>query len=159
MGGDIGVWNEWNHDTQLDWPVGLHPAHAGIARWLGDLNGAYKAHRALHVRDCNPVGFQYLIGDDRDNSIVVFLREGEAGDPPVLVVANFTPVPREGYRVGVPRAGFWREILNSDATAYGGGGIGNRGGVYTEAIGYQGKDQSLVVTAPPLAIVLFVAES
>jgi 1,4-alpha-glucan branching enzyme len=158
MGDEIGVWNEWNHDHELDWPVGMHPAHAGIARWLGDLNTAYKAHRALHVRDCDPVGFQWLVADDANDSILVYMRTGELGDPPVVVVANFTPVPREGFRFGVPKAGFWREILNSDSTAYGGSGMGNRGGMHTDAIGWGGHEQSLVVTAPPLGVVVFVAE-
>jgi 1,4-alpha-glucan branching enzyme len=158
MGNEIGAWNEWHHDHQLDWAVGLHPAHAGIARWVGDLNRAYRTHRALHVRDCNPVGFEWLAGDDRDSSVLAFLRTGEAGDPPVAVIANFTPVPRDGYRVGVPRAGFWRELLNSDAQVYGGSGVGNRGGMHTDAWGYHGRDQSLVVTVPPLGIVMFVAE-
>src|SRR4029078_658270 len=105
MGGEIGVWGDGHHESQLDWPCGQHPAHSGIARWLGDLNGAYKAYRSLHVRDCDPVGFEWLIGDDREGSVIAFLRWGEAGDPPILVVCNFTPVPREGYRIGVPRAG------------------------------------------------------
>jgi 1,4-alpha-glucan branching enzyme len=157
MGNEIAVWNEWNHDHGLDWACGLHPAHAGIARWLGDLNGAYKAHRALHVGDCEPVGFQWLIGDDRDANVLVYLRTGGEQDPPVLVVANFTAVPREGYRIGVPRAGYWKEILNSDAALYGGSGIGNRGGMNTEKVACRGHEQSLVVTAPPLGIVYFVA--
>jgi 1,4-alpha-glucan branching enzyme len=157
MGDELGVWNEWNHDHQLDWAVGDHPAHAGIARWIGDLNGAYKNFAALHVGDCEPVGFQWLVGDDRDSNVLVYLRTGGDADPPIVVVANFTPVPREGYRIGVPRAGFWREVLNSDAEIYGGTGIGNRGGMETEAIACRGHEQSLVVTAPPLGVVLFVA--
>jgi 1,4-alpha-glucan branching enzyme len=159
MGDEIAVWHEWNHDHELDWAVGLHPAHAGIARWIGDLNGAYKKHRALHVRDCDPVGFEWVVGDDRDASLLAYLRTGQAGDPPVLVVANFTPVPRDGYRVGVPRGGVWKEILNSDASIYGGGGIGNRGGMEAEDRPWHGRSHSLVVTAPPLAIVYFVAQS
>ena len=158
MGDEIGVWNEWNHDHQLDWAVGQHPAHAGIARWLGDLNRAYRAYPALHVRDCDPVGFHWIIGDDRDNGVLAYERVGTPSDAPVIAVVNTTPVPREGYRIGTSRAGFWREILNSDATAYGGSGIGNRGGVHSEAIGAHGRDQSIVVTAPPLGIVMFVAE-
>jgi 1,4-alpha-glucan branching enzyme len=158
MGDEIAVWSEWNHDHQLDWACGQHPAHAGIARFVGDANGVYRSHRAMHVRDCDPVGFQWLVGDDRDGSALVFLRWGDADDPPVLVVANFTPVPRDGYRIGVPRGGFWKEILNSDATIYGGSGIGNRGGMDAEAVPWRGFEQSLVVTAPPLAIVYFVAQ-
>ena len=119
------------------------------------------------MRDCDPVGFQWLVGDDRDASVLAYTRTGDADDPPIVVVANFTPVPRDGYRIGVPpfgssgsgRAGFWKEILNSDATAYGGGGIGNRGGMHAEAVPCRGHDHSLVITAPPLAIVYFVAAS
>jgi len=157
MGGELGVWNEWHHDHELDWAVGNHPAHSGIARWIGDLNGAYRAHRALHVYDCEARGFQWLEGNDRDGSTLAYLRLGDDQDPPVLVVANFTPVPREGYRVGVPRGGFWKEILNSDADLYGGGGIGNRGGMEAEGVAWHGRDQSLVITVPPLAVVVFVA--
>ena len=102
---------------------------------------------------------RWLVGDDRDACVVAYARHGEAGDPPVVVVANFTPVPREGYRLGVPRPGYWRELLNSDATVYGGSGIGNRGGVSAEPIACRGHEQSLVVTAPPLAVVVFAAES
>ncbi|MDB4955029.1 MAG: 1,4-alpha-glucan branching enzyme [Myxococcales bacterium] len=159
MGDELGVWKEWNHDEQLDWAVGLHPAHDGIARWLGDLNAAYRKYPSLHVRDCEPIGFQWLIGDDRDASIIVYLRTGEDDDPPVLVVANFTPVPRDGYRIGVPHGGHWREVLNSDANIYGGSGIGNRGGMDAEAVPARGQPWSLVVTAPPLGIVLFVLET
>jgi 1,4-alpha-glucan branching enzyme len=158
MGNELGVWNEWNHDSELDWALGNHPAHAGIARWLGDLNRAYREHRALHVGDCDPVGFQWLVADDRSSSVIGYLRTGGADDPPVLAIANFTPVPREGYRIGVPRGGFWRELLNSDATIYGGSGIGNRGGMHAEPVAVAGHDHSLVVTAPPLAIVLMIAE-
>jgi 1,4-alpha-glucan branching enzyme len=158
MGDEIGVWNEWNHDTQLDWACGLHAAHAGIARWVGDLNGAYRTHRSLHVADCDPVGFKWLVGDDADASVIAFMRTGGTGDPPIVVVANFTPVPRDGYRIGVPKAGFWKEILNSDATVYGGSGIGNQGGMNTDAVAWRGYEQSLIVTAPPLGIVVFAPE-
>jgi 1,4-alpha-glucan branching enzyme len=159
MGSEIGVWNEWNHDSQLDWAVGLHPAHAGIAHWLGDLNRAYRGMPSLHVGDCNPVGFQWLVADDSQASTIAFLRTGGPNDPPVLVAANFTPVPREGYRLGVPKAGFWKELLNSDASVYGGSGVGNRGGVHSEQHGQHGHDQSIVITIPPLGIVYFVPES
>jgi 1,4-alpha-glucan branching enzyme len=158
MGGELGVWNEWNHDQELDWPVGLHPAHAGIARWLGDLNAAYRAQPALHRGDCEPWGFRWLEPDDRDQSVLAFARFGGPDDPPVVIAANFTPVPREGYRVAVPRGGFWRELLNSDAEVYGGSGVGNLGGVQAEAIPLRGEDCSLAVTLPPLGVVLFVPE-
>ena len=157
MGNEIGVWKEWNHDTELDWAVGLHPAHAGIARWIGDLNGAYRELPALHVRDCDPVGFQFVVGDDADGGVLAYLRTGEGADAPVCVVCNFTPVPRDGYRVGVSRAGFWREVLCSDAEVYGGSGIGNRGGMAAEEVPWHGQGWSIVVTAPPLGVVVFVA--
>jgi 1,4-alpha-glucan branching enzyme len=157
MGDEIAVWGEWNHDHQLDWATGMHPAHAGIARWLGDLNGAYRMHRALHVGDCDPVGFRWLVGDDREGGVLAYLRTGDANDPPVMIAANLTPVVRDGYRIGVPRGGFWREILNSDSIVYGGSGIGNRGGMHAESVPCRGFDDSLVVTVPPLGIVMFVA--
>jgi 1,4-alpha-glucan branching enzyme len=159
MGGEIGVWGEWNHDHELDWAIGAHPAHAGIARWIGDLNGAYRSIRSLHVGDCEQAGFQWIVGDDREASVLAYSRHGDPTDPTAVVVANFTPVPREGYRLGVPRGGFWREVLNSDAEIYGGSGLGNRGGIHAEAVSSHGRDQSLVVTVPPLGVLVFVAES
>ena len=159
MGGELGVWREWNHDTELDWAVGLHPAHDGIARWLGDLNAAYRRYPALHVGDCEAWGLQWLSADDRDTSVIAFVRRGGPQDPLVVVVANFTPVPRDGYRLGVPHGGFWREVLNSDAAIYGGAGIGNCGGLHAEAVPSHDFGQSLVLTAPPLGIVVFVAEA
>ena len=158
MGDEIGVWGEWHHDAQLDWAVGHHAAHAGIARWIGDLNAAYRAHPALHVGDCEPIGFRWLVGDDRDGGVLAFLRTGGEADPPICVVANFTPVPREGYRLGVPRAGFWKEILSSDSVHYGGSGVGNRGGMHSDGEPCRGFEQSLVVTVPPLGIAVFVAQ-
>jgi len=159
MGAELGVWGEWNHDHELDWAVGNHPAHAGIARWLGDLNRAYRKYPALHLGDCESWGFRWIAGDDRDASTLVYARYGEHTDSPIVVVANFTPVVREGYRIGVPRAGHWKEILNSDADVYGGSGCGNRGGMHTEPHPSRGFEQSLMVTAPPLGIVVFAAEA
>ena len=159
MGDELGVWNEWNHDGELDWPIGEHPAHAGIARWLGDLNRAYREYHALHRGDCESWGFRWLVGDDREHNILAYARYGKEGDGPIVVVANFTPVARDGYRIGVPRAGFWKEILNSDADCYGGSGIGNQGGLDAENIACRGHASSLVVTAPPLSVVVFSAES
>jgi len=157
MGDELGAWKEWNHDTQLDWALGNHPAHAGLCRWLADLNRAYRAHPALHVGDCEPWGFQFLVGDDRETNVLGFARYGHDGDPPIVVVCNFTPVPREGYRLGVPKGGHWRELLNSDADVYGGSGVGNRGGIDAEGVPAHGHRSSLVVTAPPLGVVVFAA--
>ena len=156
MGGELAVWREWNHDQELDWAVGTHPAHAGIARWVGDLNGAYRGHRALHAGDCEPWGFRWLVDDDRDGGILAYARCAPDA-PPVIVAANFTPVVRDGYRIGVPNGGFYREILNSDAEIYGGTGVGNRGGMHAEPIAAGRHEHSLVITVPPLGIVVFVA--
>jgi len=154
MGAELGVWGEWNHDAQLDWALGAHPAHAGIGRWIGDLNGAYRANPALHVGDCQQWGFRWIKADDREAVIVAFSRHAAPDDstaPPAVIAVNFTPVPREGYRLGVPRNGYWKELLNSDAEIYGGSGLGNRGGMHAE-------DHSLVITLPPLAVVVFGAQ-
>ena len=159
MGDELGVWNEWNHDGQLDWAIGAHAGHDGIARWVGDLNHAYRKYPALHRGDCEPWGFKWLIGDDRDASVIAYARfSGHAGDGPIVVVANFTPVPRDGYRIGVPLGGFWREILNSDSHAYAGSGLGNCGGMDASHVACRGYEHSLVVTVPPLAVVVFAAE-
>jgi len=158
MGGEMGVWGEWNHDAQLDWAITSHPAHAGLMRWVTDLNQAYRGHAALHAGDCEPWGFRWLVADDRETSVLAYARYAQPDGAPIVVVANFTPVPREGYRIGVPRGGRWRELLNSDAPAYGGGGIGNYGGVDAEAVACRDHEHSIVVTAPPLAVVLFAAE-
>ena len=154
MGSELGVWGEWNHDHELDWALGAHPAHAGIARWVGDLNRAYRAQAALHVGDCEPWGFKWIVADDRGAVVTAFSRHAapaDENDQPIVVVANFTPVPRDGYRIVVPRNGYWKEILNSDAEGYGGSGIGNRGGMHAD-------DHALVITAPPLGIVVFQAQ-
>lgn len=158
MGGELGVWNEWNHDSELDWAIAFHPAHAGISRWLGDLNNTYRAHGALHRGDCEPWGFRWMQPDDREHSTLSYARFGGPSDPPVVIVANFTPVPREGYRVAVPRGGFWRELLNSDADVYGGSGIGNYGGLSADPVPLRDEQHSIVITVPPLGIVLFAAE-
>ena len=159
MGGELGVWSEWNHDAQLDWTIGGHPAHEGIARWLGDLNQAYRRYPALHAGDCEPAGFRWLVADDARGNVLAYTRHGGAGDPPVVVIASFTPAVHHGYRVGVPRGGRWREVLNSDAAVYGGSGVGNQGAVEAEAVAAHGHDHSLVITTPPLGVVVFVAES
>ena len=158
MGGELGVWGEWNHDAQLDWALGMHDAHAGIARWLGDLNRVYRTYPAMHRGDCEPWGFKWIVSDDRDAAVLAFARYGEHTDCPIVVIANFTPVVREGYRIGVPRGGFWKEILNSDADVYGGSGVGNRGGAHAEDVDCRGFHHSMVVTVPPLGIVVFAAE-
>jgi 1,4-alpha-glucan branching enzyme len=157
MGGEFGQWREWHHDRQLDWELTREGDHAGLQRWVADLNRAYRAQPALHKQDFSPAGFEWIDGNDSDNSVITFLRWPGDG-PPVLVACNFTPIPREGYQVGVPLAGAWREILNSDAPLYGGSGIGNLGRVEAQPHPWHGRAQSLRLTLPPLAMVLFAPE-
>lgn len=155
MGGEFGQWQEWNHDRSLDWHLLQHPAHAGLQKWVADLNQTYRTQRALHELDCDPAGFEWVDCNDVENSIVSLLRKGKSADDVVLAVCNFTPVPRYNYRIGVPLGGFWKEILNSDAQEYGGSGIGNLGGQEAEDIPAHGQPRSVNLTLPPLAVVFF----
>jgi 1,4-alpha-glucan branching enzyme len=155
MGGEFGQGREWNHDTSLDWHLLADPNHQGIARWIGDLNHAYRSEPALHTKDCDPSGFQWVEANDSDESILCFLRRGFETDLPVLAVFNFTPIVRRNYRVGVPLGGEWKELLNSDAPIYGGSAQGNFGQVESVPLHSQGQPHSITITLPPLAVVLF----
>ena len=124
MGAELGQVAEWDHDGELDWGLLDDPGHAGVSRWVTDCNDRYRRLPALHDLDCEAAGFEWVLADAAEDSVIAFLRKGRDPDDLVLVVANHTPAPREAYRVGVPRAGFWREELNSDAEAYGGAGWG-----------------------------------
>ena len=157
MGGEFGQWREWNHDAGLDWYLLDQYGHRGLQRLVRDINHAYRANRALHVRDAEHDGFAWVVLDDADQSVFAWLRFGGPDDPPVLVACNFTPVPRQSYRLGVPRGGMWREIFNSDAGLYGGSNMGNGGAVHAEGIAAHGHAQSVAVTLPPLATIWFVA--
>ncbi len=152
MGGEFAQEREWNHETELDWHLLEDPRHRGVQRWVRDLNHAYRTFPALHQLDCEPEGFEWIEPEDRERSVLVFLRK-DRGEDRVLVACNFTPVPRPHYRVGVPHPGFWRELLNSDAEVYGGSGWGNLGGVRAEAIPAHGRPYSLDLTLPPLGVV------
>jgi 1,4-alpha-glucan branching enzyme len=154
MGGEFGQWREWNHDASLDWHLLEHPPHEGLRRWVEDLNRLYRAEPALHQLDCSPAGFEWIDCCDSEASVLSFLRKDRSGQP-VIVVFNFTPVPREGYRVGVPEAGFYKELLNGDAGEYGGSGVGNLGGVAADPVEAHGRPYSLCITLPPLAVVFF----
>jgi 1,4-alpha-glucan branching enzyme len=158
MGGEFAQPGEWNHDRSLDWHLLDEPMHRGVQRLVRDLNRLYRAIAALHRRDCSPDGFRWVIGDDAANSVFAFLRLGTGDDPPALVVCNLTPVPRQGYRVGVPRAGRWTERFNTDAEPYGGSGLGNLGGAVTDAVPSHGHAASLSLTLPPLATIILVHE-
>jgi 1,4-alpha-glucan branching enzyme len=153
MGCEFGQRREWQHDDSLEWHVLQYPLHAGVKQWVADLNELYSKERALHEIDFQPEGFEWIEANDWENSVLSFVRKGKNGASPMLIVCNFLPVPRESYQLGVPHAGYWREVLNSDATAYGGSGIGNYGGVRTNPVPAHGRYQSLALTLPPLGAV------
>jgi len=158
MGGELAQEREWNHDAEIDWFLLNDPAHAGIQRLVRDLNSLYRREPSLHGKDSKPEGFRWIIGDDRANSVFAFLRQGAAGDNPILVICNMTPVPRWNYRIGVPHAGLWREIANTDSRFYGGSDVGNSGSVGTTAVPTHGEPQSLELTLPPLATIMLSPE-
>jgi 1,4-alpha-glucan branching enzyme len=155
MGAELGQWSEWNHDGELDWKLLDSPAHRGLQRWLRDLNTAYRAEPALHARDCESSGFEWIDCHDAAQSTLAFLRRGGEPEQIALVVCNFTPLPRAHFRVGVPSGGWWREILNGDAALYGGSDVGNLGGVRAKRIPHHGRSHSIEITLPPLALVAF----
>ncbi len=158
MGGEFGQWDEWYHEKSLDWHLLEYPPHAGVKRWVEDLNRVYRQEPALYELDFDQAGFQWIDCTDVDHSVVSFLRRGQSTDNIILVVANFTPETHPNYRVGAPRGGFWQELLNSDAPLYGGSGQGNFGGLETSPIPYHGHAESLNLTLPPLAVVFFKSE-
>ncbi len=158
MGGEFGQWEEWHHDHSLDWHLLEFAPHQGVQRWVRELNTLYRNHPALHEIDFTPDGFEWIDFKDADNSIFSYLRKGSSPSDQVLVVCNFTPVPRLNYRVGVPTGGFWKEILNSDAQEYGGSGWGNFGGLEAAPVPAHGKSSSLSLAIPPLAILILKRE-
>ncbi len=157
MGGEFGQGREWNHDRSLDWHLLEDPRHQGIQRWVRDLNTRYRELPALHELDCDPEGFVWIDASDADQSVLLYLRRSNTGPERVVVALNFTPIPRHNYRIGVPYGGAWEEILNSDAPLYGGSGQGNLGGADAVPVAWQGQEHSIVVTLPPLGMVVFRA--
>ncbi len=158
MGGEFGQWREWNHDLSLDWHLAQYDRHQGVQNLVADLNQLYRCEPALHEMDCDPFGFEWIDADDSEQSVLSFLRKGHTGGDLVLVVFNLTPVPRTHYRVGVPRAGFWREVCNSDAVSYGGSGWGNWGGAEANQEPCHGRPYSLSLSLPPLGAVFLRSE-
>ncbi|MGY6634652.1 MAG: 1,4-alpha-glucan branching protein GlgB [Alkalilacustris sp.] len=158
MGQEFAQPAEWNHGTQLDWDAAARPAHVGVARLVRDLNTLYRAEPALHVRDAEAEGFSWLEVDSSAESVLAWARFGGPEDPPVAVAVNFTPVERPAWHLGLPRAGRWREALNTDAGLYGGGNRGNMGGVTAQAVPHGGQPASATVTLPPLSAVFLVHE-
>ncbi len=154
MGGEFAQEREWSHDRSLDWHLLNDPAHRGVQRLIRDLNHAYRELPALHEVDFDSAGFEWVVADDAGQSVIAFLRRGHDPHRPVLVVCNFTPVPRHGYLLGVPQPGFWHERINTDSQHYGGGNLGNGGGAMTSPKPRHGQPHSLSLTLPPLATLI-----
>jgi len=155
MGSEIGQRREWHHDRSLDWHLlGEGPYHRGLQRLVCDLNWLYRRERALHELDADPAGFAWIDCADWEQSVVSFVRRARDADDAVLVVCNFTPVPRRRYRVGVPWLGYYRELINTDAAEYGGSNLGNEGGAWAEPIAWQGQPHSVVLTLTPLTVLV-----
>jgi 1,4-alpha-glucan branching enzyme len=152
MGCELGQWREWSHEESVEWHVLEYPSHRGIQKWVQDLNMLYRSSPELHELDFSQDGFSWVDFHDWESSIISFLRKDRNGRP-MLVVCNFTPAVRDQYRLGVPVAGFWKEILNSDSEVYGGSNVGNSGGVWTEPWPSHGHGQSVRLVIPPLGAV------
>jgi 1,4-alpha-glucan branching enzyme len=152
MGCELAQTREWNHDEELDWGLLNNPDHVGVQRLVRDLNHLYRSHQALHARDDEPGGFKWIDVEDRAHSVFSFVRYGETAAQQVVVVCNLTPVVRHGYRLGVPQAGAWNEMLNTDSAHYGGSDVGNYGGVVAEPVPAHGQHSSVMLTLPPLGV-------
>jgi len=152
MGGEFGQWVEWNHDESLQWHLLEYDSHRGLQRWVRDLNHFYRAEPALYEVDFDWTGFQWIDFNDAEQSVIAFIRRARRGEDFVVCACNFTPVPRHGYRIGVPAPGRYREVLNSDAAVYGGGNVGNLGRVDAEPTPWHGYSWSVSLTLPPLAV-------
>ncbi len=155
MGGEFGQSAEWKYDHSLDWHLLQYKDHLGILELVGDLNRFYRDHPVLAARDNDPQGFQWINGSDSDHCVVSFLRMGDCPENTFAVFSNFTPVDREHYRAGVPYSGFWKEVLNTDGVRYGGDNIGNAGGLFSESIPWDGRDDSLKLSLPGLSTIVF----
>jgi len=155
MGGEFGQRREWQHDESLEWHALQYPLHRGLQRWVEDLNRFYRAQGALYEDDFTVAGFEWIDSGDHANSVLSYLRKGRDANDVLLIICNFTPVPRTNYAIGVPRGGWWQECLNSDASLYGGSGQGNLGGVNAAPVPWHGRYHSLHLTLPPLAVLVF----
>ncbi|MCU1291990.1 MAG: glgB [Bryobacterales bacterium] len=152
MGGEFGQWSEWAHDSSLEWHLLDRAPHASLRLLVGDLNALYRRERALHTTEYLPASFEWINDQDGENNVISFLRNGASKDERIAVVCNFSPVPRDNYRIGVPARGTWEEILNTDSTQYGGTGRGNLGGLQTVPIALHGRPYSLTLEVPPLGV-------
>ncbi|MCR9202057.1 MAG: 1,4-alpha-glucan branching protein GlgB [Planctomycetaceae bacterium] len=158
MGAEIGQWTEWNHDAEVDWALREFETHEGVRRLICDLNRLYKSEKALYLTDHLSDGFRWIVGDDTTNCVLAFVRQTEDESEQLVVVANLTPTPRHDYRIGVPQAGYFKELINTDGEWYGGSGVGNQGGVDSTADSSHGYDQSVELQLPPLSVVVLKRE-
>ncbi|HSZ07191.1 MAG TPA: 1,4-alpha-glucan branching protein GlgB [Steroidobacteraceae bacterium] len=154
MGGEFAQRREWTHEGELEWWVSELPGHSGVKRLIGDLNRVYRRELALHQIDFSPEGFEWVDVGNAEMSIIAFLRKSAGRAAPLLVVCNFTPVPRANFLIGVPARGIWREIINTDAREYGGSGWGNLGGVESVPVGAHGRVESINLNLPPLSTLI-----
>jgi 1,4-alpha-glucan branching enzyme len=159
MGGEFGQWDEWCHERSLSWDLLESPPHQGVQKWVQDLNRLYRQEPALHQLDFSDAGFEWIDFRDADSSILAFVRKAATTEDLIMIAANLTPVPRINYRFGVPGAGRWRELLNSDSKLYGGSGYGNFGGVDALPTQSHGRDHSISLVLPPLGIVFLKSEA
>lgn len=155
MGSELGQWSEWAHEASVEWHLEQYGQHRGLQDWVSDLNRVYREEAALHETDFEKDGFAWIDTNDAENSVFSFIRQSPTTKTIILVICHFTPVPRHNYHVGVPRSGFWRELLNSDAVEYGGAGYGNMGGVKTVPIPVHDQLHSLTLTLPPFGVLFF----
>ncbi|MDA8156609.1 MAG: 1,4-alpha-glucan branching protein GlgB [Actinomycetota bacterium] len=155
MGGEFGQWNEWYHEESIHWHLLQYQAHQGVNKWVQDLNALLKSEPALYERDFEMDGFEWADFSDWEGSVISFVRKGRPDHEKVLVICNLTPVVRKNYRIGVPEGGYWKELLNSDSTIYGGSGQGNMGGVEAVPVPMHGRYHSLTLTLPPLSAMFF----
>ncbi|MQA12899.1 MAG: 1,4-alpha-glucan branching protein GlgB [Pseudonocardiaceae bacterium] len=157
MGGEFGQPGEWAEGRSLEWGLTQHPRHGGVMRMVGDLNAAYRSHPALYTQDTSPAGFEWIDANDAAGNVVSFLRHGSDGSM-LACVANFSGMPHEGYRAGLPRTGRWREVLNTDSELYGGSGVGNLGEVVAEKVPRHGRPASAVLRLPPAGVIWLAPE-
>jgi 1,4-alpha-glucan branching enzyme len=155
MGGEIGQWREWSHERGLDWHLLSGELHAGLSRWIADLNKLYRSERSMYEIDFDSAGFEWIDFQDVSQSVISFERKPKRGKQNLIIVCNFTPVPRSDYRIGVAEEGVYRELLNSDATVYGGSNMGNLGEISSDPVPKHGRPNSLNLTLPPLSIMFF----
>ena len=157
MGAEFGPWNEWNHDGSLDWHFLEYDRHLQLQNWLIELNKFYRAEPAFHELDCDPGGFEWVDASDALQSILTYLRKGSSTGDIIITVCNFTPTVHTGYRIGVPRGGIWKEVLNSDGLQYGGSDQQNLASLRAEKIPWHGRSHSIEIIVPPLSIVCFAS--